>query len=71
MIVVGDWYPARSSRRQSATLTLDGAQYVLEAGSEFITGKLSDLNISQRLGKIPRTLTLPNQSVFVTNNNHY
>lgn len=70
MQITGYWYPEGSSARYDATMQCSGEDYLLTiVNSEDDSGKLKTLRISNRVGNIPRRLTLKNQSVFVTKNN--
>ena len=68
--IAGYWYPAGSSTRRDAALTVDGDRFVVRdaAGGE-LTGSFSAVAISPRVGSIPRKLTLPDQSLFETEDN--
>lgn len=72
-MIKGSWYPAGSSSRYDATLSLSGESYLLKVrgvdAHEVQTGKWADLSISNRLGQTERKLTLADGSVFATLDN--
>ena len=65
----GYWYPPESSARQVASLQFEGESYRLSVGDELHTGEASNLQVSQRVGNIPRKITLPDASIFETVDN--
>ena len=70
MQITGHWYPANSSAQYAAELNTSGTFYTLtiEANDD-LQGKIADISVSDRVGNIPRKITLENQSVFETLNN--
>lgn len=70
MSLKGFWYPAQSSNRFEAELILgtDGDYHLSQSG-ETISGGAAALSFSDRVGNIPRKLTLPDGSVFQTTDN--
>ncbi|WP_423910036.1 M48 family metallopeptidase [Candidatus Spongiihabitans sp.] len=74
MEICGIWYPAGSSERRNATLLLDKNKYLLQMDDANqnvrpITGFVSELKTSQRVGNIPRRITFNDHSIFETQNN--
>jgi Zn-dependent protease with chaperone function len=69
MILQGVCYPADSSARQAAELHLDAANYRLQGVDASHSGDSSSLQFSQRVGNIPRKITLPDGAVFETTDN--
>ena len=70
MSLKGFWYPAQSSGRFEAELSLgkDGRFHLTQSGETF-SGDATELSFSDRLGNIPRKITLPDESVFQTTDN--
>lgn len=72
-MIKGSWYPAGSSSRHDATLSLSGESYILNVQGVNVhdtqTGKWADVNVSNRLGQTERKLTLADGSVFATLDN--
>ena len=69
-MIQGWWYPSGSSARQEAGLSFNDALFTVTAGDTApITGHILQLEISQRVGNIPRRITLPDQSLFETTDN--
>ena len=70
MILKGTWYPAQSSGSFDAELSLgtDGHYHLSQSG-ETSRGEVAGLSFSDRLGNIPRKITLPDDSVFQTTDN--
>lgn len=70
MKIIGYWYPEGSSARYDAIMQWSDKHYTLTIiNSEDVSAELEELKISNRVGNIPRRITLSNQSVFVTKNN--
>lgn len=69
--MISGWlYPADSSARRAAGLSAAGDRFTLTVdGASTIAGDLQDVAISDRVGNIPRRLTLPDRSVFETPDN--
>lgn len=68
-IAKGDWHPAGSSRSVEALLVEAAGEVVAQpaAGGKALAGAgLSWLDISSRVGSIPRRVTFPDGSVFET-----
>jgi Zn-dependent protease with chaperone function len=67
----GDWFDARRSRPQRALLRLhaNGDAVVELAGRLRVASPANGLQVSARLGRIPRRLTFPDGSVFETDDN--
>lgn len=69
-MIKGWLYKNHSSARCQAELFSDGKSFrVTSVESDPVSGSIQDLKISQRVGNIPRKLTLPDQSLFETDNN--
>jgi Zn-dependent protease with chaperone function len=69
-LIIGWLYPVNSSARNEAGLSADGILFtVTPDGEKPTTGSFQDLKFSQRVGNIPRKITLPDHSVFETNDN--
>ncbi|MDX1698620.1 MAG: M48 family metallopeptidase, partial [Thiohalobacterales bacterium] len=69
-MIDGWFYPADSSARTGAGLSASGGRFTLtREGHPPVTGNLHDLNISPRVGNIPRRITLPDQALFETTDN--
>ncbi len=69
--LAGYWYPVNSSARYAAELhSADGIHYTLtiEANDEQ-QGMLTSISVSDRVGNIPRKITLEDRSIFETLNN--
>ena len=70
MSLTGFWYPAQSAERFEAQLKLgtDGL-FHLSQQADTLRGKTTELSFSDRIGNIPRKITLPDDSVFQTTDN--
>lgn len=69
-MIKGWWYPSGSSARHDAELSFDGALFTITPShASPSTGYFLELEISQRVGNIPRKITLPDQSLFETTDN--
>ncbi len=69
-MIKGWLYPVNSSARCEAGLSADGILFTVTPEREkATTGSFQDLKFSQRVGNIPRKITLPDHSVFETNDN--
>ena len=67
MQVTGYWYPANSSARHDAELQTDGTHYTLKViDNDDLQGVISKISVSDRVGNIPRKITLENNSIFET-----
>ncbi len=67
MEIEGVWFPSGSSKRVAARLLISSAGYILKAeGRQPVEGRFDRLEISNRIGNIPRKIILPDQSVFET-----
>jgi hypothetical protein len=65
IVVEGQLYPAGSARRMQARLTLiDGGRVRIETGSRADTYLLTEVEVSDPLGGLPRTITFPDLSKF-------
>ena len=70
MQLTGYWYPANSSARYPATLHAVSERYTLKINEQDdLQGTLADIVFSNRVGNIPRKLTLENRSIFETQEN--
>ena len=79
--ISGHWFPAGASKRAHATLDLQGAAFTLHIAApdvaaadvatppRTIEGRITDLDISARIGNIPRVITFADRSVFETDAN--
>ncbi|MCK5719320.1 MAG: M48 family metallopeptidase [Thiomargarita sp.] len=72
MQITGYWYPANSSARYDAELySADGIDYHLKIeGNDDLQGVIANISVSDRVGNIPRKITLENQSIFETSFNN-
>ncbi|CAN7183731.1 MULTISPECIES: M48 family metallopeptidase [Ensifer] len=70
-IAVGEWHPAGSSRSVPSRLIEDGGglKALDEAGAELAGGALAAVDISARVGAIPRRIEFPDGSLFETTDN--
>ena len=69
-MIKGWLYPVDSSARSAAGLSADGDRYTITIeGYAPLTGSTRDLVVSQRVGNIPRKITLPDSSLFETVDN--
>ena len=69
-MIHGDWSPANSSARQQAELLLADESFSLYIDSKVhLTGAVTEMQVSDRVGNIPRKLTLPDGSLFQTQAN--
>lgn len=70
MKLQGEWHPAHTSHRYPAELRISSTVYhVNMADMPPITGACEQLQISQRVGNIPRRFIFPDHSVFITTDN--
>ena len=69
--IAGVWYPAGSSRATPASLSAKGSEWkaVGSDGAVLTTGGFSKLEISARVGAIPRRITFADGSTFETSDN--
>jgi Zn-dependent protease with chaperone function len=71
--VEGLWRPPAVGRAKAASLTLgpDGTAIVTDrdSGAIFASARFSSLDISDRVGSIPRHIAFPDRSVFETSDN--
>ncbi|WP_018234756.1 M48 family metalloprotease [Ensifer sp. BR816] len=67
----GEWHSAGSSRSVASGLVEAGERLVAsdETGTELAGGSLAAIEISARVGRIPRRVTFPDGSLFETNDN--
>lgn len=66
----GFWYAPHSSARQEAELVFKHDRYILTVGTNPpTTGAASTLDISDRVGNIPRKITFPEGALFETTAN--
>ncbi|MCA1441139.1 M48 family metallopeptidase [Ensifer sp. IC4062] len=70
-IAFGEWHPAGSSRSVPSRLAEAGERLAVhgDAGAELSSGKLSAVEISPRVGAVPRRITFPDGSLFETSDN--
>ncbi|MGF9562794.1 M48 family metallopeptidase [Neorhizobium sp. BT27B] len=70
LIARGEWHPAHSSRAVAAELREQEAQLVaVSDGATLASGLREQIDISPRVGSIPRRLTFIDGSVFETRDN--
>lgn len=75
MSIKGHWYSAESSKRLNAHLVISGDFYELSIDSDEgsldqnRSGKIELLNVSDRVGNIPRKIYWPDESLFETTDN--
>lgn len=68
--VDGFYYPANSSNRSSAVITVvDGYFTVLAENSEVASGEFSGVSVSPRIGQVPRRLEFADGSLFESADN--
>lgn len=67
----GMWHPPRSSLSQSASLarTAEGFAVIGSAGEVLVEAPLAVIEISDRVGSVPRRFTFPDGSLFETRDN--
>ncbi|MCA1403747.1 M48 family metallopeptidase [Ensifer sp. IC3342] len=70
-IARGEWHPAGSSRSVRSRLAEAGERLTVHdgAGAELSSGKLSAVEISPRVGAVPRRISFPDGSLFETSDN--
>ena len=69
-VIKGFWFPAGSSKQVDAVLvTLEGQFKITPEQHDAIEGKFAELQLSSRVGNIPRKIYLPDRSVFETADN--
>ncbi len=70
-MIAGEWYDNGSAAAQEAALqTNPDSSYILQiSGQQARSGNISDLQVSERLGNVPRKLTFEDGSVFSTREN--
>jgi len=69
-MIKGKWHLPKSSAASDAELSLSATEYVLhtlERGNQ--VGSVDDIQISDRLGNIPRKIVFPDGSMFETTEN--
>ncbi|OQX01979.1 MAG: hypothetical protein BWK73_44275 [Thiothrix lacustris] len=71
MTLTGYWYAPESAARQTAVLQLQGEHFALMDNNDapLVSGATAALQFSQRVGNIPRKITLADGSVFETADN--
>ena len=70
MNITGFWFEPDSSRRHDSTVQVDDSAYRLHLDGEVIRkGLLQELEVSDRIGDMPRRLTWPDGAQFETANN--
>ncbi|MDM8567985.1 hypothetical protein QUF50_00425, partial [Thiotrichales bacterium HSG1] len=70
MQITGHWYPTGSSARYVAELSTDNIHYTLTVPDRTdLQGMISNISVSDRLGNIPRKITLQDGSIFETQSN--
>lgn len=69
--VTGTWFPSGASRRADAELKVDAAGNWLAAvnGAVVARGQRGEVQMSERVGSIPRRITFPDGSLFETTDN--
>lgn len=69
-MIKGWLYAAGGSARDEAELFAEAQSYIVRSRSaEPIAGSVSELVVSQRVGNIPRKITLADNAIFETNDN--
>ncbi|WP_173510839.1 M48 family metallopeptidase [Sinorhizobium psoraleae] len=70
-IALGEWHPASSSRSVPSSFAEAGERLVVhdETGAELSSGKSSAVEISPRVGAVPRRIIFPDGSLFETSDN--
>ena len=69
-IADGEWYPPNSSSSVAARLRVESDGLAVVAGDAVVAAMLAErIEISPRVGSIPRRLTFPDGSVFETRDN--
>lgn len=69
-MIKGWLYPVDSSARSGAGLSANDDRFTLTCdGQAPVTGSILGLTVSQRVGNIPRNITLPDKSLFETADN--
>ena len=70
-MVTGEWHDAGSAAAQEAALQISpDNSYILQvSGHQARSGNISDVQVSARLGNVPRKLTFEDGSVFSTREN--
>lgn len=69
-IALGEWHPPGSSHSVVARLRADGDGLTVTAGDVVLADAFTDrVEVSPRVGSIPRRLTFPDGSVFETGDN--
>lgn len=71
VIAFGEWHPAGSSRSLPSSLVEAGEHLTVRdrAGAELSNGKVSAVEISPRVGAVPRRITFADGSLFETSDN--
>lgn len=68
--MLGFWYAPNSSARQEAELVFKHDRYILTVGQQPpITGAANTLEVSDRVGNIPRKITFADGALFETSDN--
>ncbi len=71
MQITGYWYPANSSARHDAKLHIKDGHYTLKiVDNDELQGMVANVSVSDRVGNIPRKMTLENHSIFETLDNN-
>lgn len=68
-MVHGHYFDAAASAAHEATLEAEGAQWTLRVGERLLSLDPVGLKVSDRIGSIPRRLTLPDGAEFETADN--
>ena len=69
-MITGWLYPVDSSARSEAGLSANGDRFTVTCDRQApVTGSILALVVSQRVGNIPRKITLPDKSLFETTDN--
>lgn len=69
-MIKGWLYSVDSSARSGAELSANGDRFTVTSDTRAsVTGNIQELVVSQRVGNIPRRITLPDRSLFETTDN--
>ena len=70
MNIIGFWFEPGSAKRYDASVQVDDSAYSLHVdGEPSRKGLLDEIEVSDRLGNMPRRLTWPDGAQFETRNN--
>ena len=71
-MITGYWYPKGSSARELAELILTERSFELRINNtRHLSGAVGDITVSDRVGNIPRKITLADGSLFQTQENDW